>query len=262
MASKPPAFANVDQHAKAARARDVVGIARDREELVERCVADGELGGENAMHPGCRAERRLIRQHRVPRAQDRAMAARRDALLVAQDDVAVMRRIGREEGQNSAARPLLKRRSRVALGDLLLGQKSRRFGGQARICTRLRTRRGERDRGRAAHRATPRRRCGRDRRRSKRLRLIRHHKGRRSASAALSPGASRMGADWIATRPSHAAAARSASPRRKRKRKASLLAKCRPEQLLAVGGEAAGAVEAAMHRRRDGGRPAPDFAGS
>ena len=51
-----PALAELDQDAQAACPRDVVRIARDGEELVERGVADRQLRGEDAMHPGRGAE--------------------------------------------------------------------------------------------------------------------------------------------------------------------------------------------------------------
>src|SRR5262245_40873861 len=43
---QPPAAAGIDEDAQAARAGDVVGVARDREELVEGRVADRQLSPE------------------------------------------------------------------------------------------------------------------------------------------------------------------------------------------------------------------------
>ena len=101
---QPPAVAHVDQHAQTARARDVVRVARDGKELVKRCVSDGQLRGEHAMHPACGAKRRLVWQHGLARPQKRAVAARHEPLLVPEHDVAVVRRIGREEGKEPFVR--------------------------------------------------------------------------------------------------------------------------------------------------------------
>ena len=50
-----PAGSGVDQHPQATGPHDVVRIPRNREQLVERRVADGELRGEDAVHPARRA---------------------------------------------------------------------------------------------------------------------------------------------------------------------------------------------------------------
>ena len=57
---QPPAVAAIGEDAQAARPRDVVGIARDREYLVQPGVADGELRGEDAMHPAGDRERPVV----------------------------------------------------------------------------------------------------------------------------------------------------------------------------------------------------------
>ena len=100
---QPPAVPRIDQHAQPAGAHDVVRIPRNGEQLVERRVADRELGGEDTVHPAGRAQRRFVREHRLAGAQQRSVATRHDPLLVAQDDVAVVRKIGREERQQPVA---------------------------------------------------------------------------------------------------------------------------------------------------------------
>ncbi len=100
-------LARVDEQAQAAGAGDVVGIARGGEEAVEGGVADREQRGEDAVHPGGRAEGGLVEEHALPAAQDGPMAAGEGALLVAEDDVAGVRALGDEEGEQAAAVALL-----------------------------------------------------------------------------------------------------------------------------------------------------------
>ena len=102
---QPPSVLRLHQHAQSAGAGDVVGIARDGEELVERCVADGELRAEHAMHPCRRAQNCLVRQHLLAAAHERTVAPRDDALLLAQDDVAAVRSSRNKERQKLVAVP-------------------------------------------------------------------------------------------------------------------------------------------------------------
>ncbi len=85
-----PSVSGLDEHAQAARAGDVVGIARDGKQLVEGRVADRELRPEHPMHPCGGAQNRLVGQDRLPAANERAVAPRHDALLLAQDNVAAV----------------------------------------------------------------------------------------------------------------------------------------------------------------------------
>ena len=65
----------LDEDAQSARARDVVGIARDGKELVEGRVADRELRAEHAVHPRGGAQDRLVGQPSpAPLRNERAMA--------------------------------------------------------------------------------------------------------------------------------------------------------------------------------------------
>src|SRR5262249_10881250 len=78
-----PTLVQVWQYAEAAGARDVVGVARYRKQFVEGGISDRQLGAEHAMHPAGRAQRGVIEQHPLAAAQQRAMTARDDLVLVA-----------------------------------------------------------------------------------------------------------------------------------------------------------------------------------
>ena len=112
---QPPAVAAIDQRTQAARPHDVVGIARNREELVEGRVADRQLRAEHPMHPARDTQRRVVGQHGLAGAQQRAVTARHHPLLVTQHDVAVVRRDGGEEGQQFPGHPPFVEALRTAL---------------------------------------------------------------------------------------------------------------------------------------------------
>ena len=148
-AQQPPPTPCVHEHAQPAVADDVVGIARDGEELVKRRVADGELRAEHAVHPSGGAQGRFVGQHRLAAAQQGAVTAHDEALLVAQDDMAAMGLPGDEEGQKPAVDPLdvrapdvarLERRLVEGLGDearRVLHEAARR-GGRSDLSRRPR----------------------------------------------------------------------------------------------------------------------------
>ena len=73
---------------------------------MEGRIADGELRAEDAMHPCGRAQNCLIKQHFLAAARQGAMAARHDALLVAQYDMTAVGSPGSEERQKAAVNPL------------------------------------------------------------------------------------------------------------------------------------------------------------
>ena len=117
LAEEPPAARGLDQYPQAARSGDVVGVARRREQPMERGVADREQRGEDPVHPAGRAHGRLVEHHALAGAQDGAMTPRQRPFLVAQDDVAVVRAIGHEERGQAASRPFLLCPVGVPLGD-------------------------------------------------------------------------------------------------------------------------------------------------
>ena len=73
---------------------------------MERGVADGELRPEHAVHPCGRAKNSLVGQQRLSAANEGAVAARNDPLLVAQDDMAAVRSPRNKEGEKLAVDPL------------------------------------------------------------------------------------------------------------------------------------------------------------
>ena len=88
--NRPRGAVDLRKDAESAAARQVVRIARDGEELVEGGVADRESRAEHALHRAGRAEGRVARAHVSAAAQDLPVPPPDDALLVAQDDVAVV----------------------------------------------------------------------------------------------------------------------------------------------------------------------------
>ena len=106
LAEEAPARAGVDQDAEAAGAGDVVGIARRGKEPVERGVADRQQRREDPVHPGGDAHGRRVEEHALAGAQHGAVAAHDRAVLLAQDDVAVVRAVADEEGDEATVDPL------------------------------------------------------------------------------------------------------------------------------------------------------------
>ena len=111
---QPPSALRFHEHAQSAAAGDVVGVARDGQQLVKGRVADGELRAENAVHPAGRAQDRLVGQHRLAAAHEGAVTARDDALLVAQDDMTATGSSRSEKGQEPAVDPFDMRAPAVA----------------------------------------------------------------------------------------------------------------------------------------------------
>jgi len=73
---------------------------------VEGRIPDSELRAEDAVHPCGRAQNCFVGQHFLAAARQSAMAARHDALLVAQYDMAAVGPPGSKERQESAVTPL------------------------------------------------------------------------------------------------------------------------------------------------------------
>ena len=140
---QPPSVLRLHQHPQPAGAGDVVGIAGDGKELVERRIADGELRAEHAVHPRSRAQNRLVRQHLLAAAHQGAVAARYDALLLAQDDMAAVRSSRHEEGQKLAVDPFDMDAPAVARADRLLVERLRDGGSGVVQQTSRRGRQGD-----------------------------------------------------------------------------------------------------------------------
>ncbi len=111
-----PARTDIRQDAQAVAADDVVGIARDREQLVERGVAQGQLGREHAVHPAGDAHRGLVQQHALAGPQNGAVAAADPALLGGQHDMPIVLAIRHEERPELPLALLLQRARRIELG--------------------------------------------------------------------------------------------------------------------------------------------------
>ena len=117
---QPPSALRLHEHAQSTGAGDIVGIARDGKELVEGRVADGELCAEHAVHPAGRGQNGRVGQHLVAAAQNGAVAARHDALLVAQDDMAAIGPSRTEKRQQLSVDAFHMRAPAVARSDRFL----------------------------------------------------------------------------------------------------------------------------------------------
>src|SRR5262249_2862984 len=114
-----PTATHIDHDPQTIRAGNVVWVARNGKELMKRSVADGQLGGEDAMHPAGGAKRGFIGKHRLPGSQKRAVAARHHALLGLQHDVAIMGFARDKERAKQAARTLFVRSLRIKPGEVV-----------------------------------------------------------------------------------------------------------------------------------------------
>src|SRR6187431_1356807 len=104
---QPPGAVDLDQDSEAACPCNIVGVPRDRKELVERGVAYRELSGEDAMHPRRRAQYVACGKHGLAASKQCAVAARDAPLFPAEHDMAVERPIRSEEGEGPPVHPLL-----------------------------------------------------------------------------------------------------------------------------------------------------------
>ena len=146
-AERAPTLASVDQYPQSAGAIAIVGIARDGKQLMERRVADGELGGEHAVHPCGRAERRSRRAaYRRRCAVARRGGGRRRAPCRAARHGGCNVSPGAKNDSKPPFAPLDMRATRVVRGDRRLVEG---FGDQrGRVLQQAARRRRERDRAR------------------------------------------------------------------------------------------------------------------
>src|SRR4029453_4094579 len=81
--------------------------------------ADRELGGEDTMHPARSARNGFSRRRRLARPHERAVPARHDSFLRLQHDVAIVRRVGREERKQPTVLELLEKPVGIVLRELV-----------------------------------------------------------------------------------------------------------------------------------------------